>query len=143
MTSSESSLYAATECIGLRARRFSRVVSRHYEEALREAGLTPHQFTLLVAVAMKRSLSPIELARTLDLDKSTLSRNLRLLIQSKLLVREARSIGGHSVRISRKGREVLHRAFPAWKKAQEDVTALLGADVVSRLDGMIAATAKG
>lgn len=142
MVPNDSVLYAATGCIALRARRLSRVVNRHYEHALRDAGLTPGQFSLLAAVAIKEPLSPSALARTLDLDKSTLSRNLRPLIQSKFLVCQVRNAGGQSVRITRRGREVLHRTLPAWKKAQVEVMALLGADVVSRLDGMIAATAK-
>ena len=140
MAPNDAALSEASGCIALRARRLSRVVNRHYEDALRDAGLTPGQFTLLAAVAITEPLSPSALARTLDLDKSTLSRNLRPLLRSKFLVCEARNAGGQSVRITRKGREALHRALPAWKNAQAKVMALLGADVVSMLDGMIAAT---
>ena len=136
-------LYSAAGCIALRARRFSRLVTRHYERALREAGLTQGQFSLLGAVAMEEPLSPIALARILDLEKSTLSRNLRPLIESKFLVCEAGNAGGQSLRITRKGREVLRRALPAWKKAQVKMIALLGADAVSTLDAMIAAMAEG
>jgi DNA-binding MarR family transcriptional regulator len=133
---------AVAGCIALRARRFSRVVNRHYEHAMRGAGLTPSQFTLLAAVAIMEPVPPIALARTLDLDKSTMSRNLRPLIQSKFLVCEVGNAGGQTVRITRIGRSVLRRALPAWKKAQVEVMALLGPDVGSRLDEMIAATAK-
>ena len=143
MVPHDSVLYSAAGCIALRARRFSRLVTRHYERALRDAGLTQGQFSLLGAVAMKEPLSPIALARMLDLEKSTLSRNLRPLIESKVLVCEAGNAGGQSLRITRKGREVLRRAHPAWKRAQAKMIARVGADALSTLDGMIAAMAEG
>lgn len=136
-------LRAATRCIALRARRLSRLVTRHYEHQLRDTGLTVAQFSLVGVVALKQPLSPIALARMLDLDKSTLSRNLRPLIGSNLLVSESADAGGQSLRITDKGWETLDRALPAWKKAQREVLARLGGDVASRLDGMIAAMASG
>lgn len=138
----EGALHAATQCIALRARRFSRLVTRRYELALRDVGVTAAQFTLMGAVAIKQPVSPIDLARMLDLDKSTLSRNLRPLIRSKFLTSEGRTAGGQSLRITRKGRDLLSRALPQWRKAQAEVTAILGITVVSRLDGMIAAMAR-
>lgn len=140
--SSDATLRAATQCVALRARRFSRLVTRHYEHALQEAGLTPAQFSLLGVVALQQSISPIALARMLDLEKSTLSRNLRLLIESKLLISRARKEGGQSLSITAKGRVLLQRALPAWRKAQAEVLALLGEDAVFQLDGMIANMAK-
>jgi len=65
------------------------------------------------------------------------------LIESKFLICEAGNAGGQLLRITRKGREVLRRALPAWKKAQAKMIALLGADAVSTLDAMIAAMAEG
>lgn len=137
----EAAQQAATQCIALRARRLSRLVTRHYEHALRDVGLTATQFTLIGAVAIEQPLSPIDLARMLDLEKSTLSRNLRPLIESKFLISRTRDKGGQFLSLTRKGRGALRRALPEWKKAQGKVMALLGGDVVSRLDGMIAAVA--
>jgi DNA-binding MarR family transcriptional regulator len=136
-------LRAATRCINLRVRRPSRLVTRHFEHALQDTGLSAARFSLMGMVALKQPLSPIALAGMLDLDKSTLSRNLRPLIHSGVLISKPVSAGGQSLLITRKGRAVLQRALPAWKKAQVEVLAMLGEDVVSRLDGMIAAMAEG
>ncbi len=125
----------------MRTRRLSRLVSRRYEHAFRDVEITAAQFTLIGVVAMKQPLSPIALARMLDLEKSTLSRNLRPLINSGFVDSETRDEGGQSLTITAKGRAVLQRALPAWKKAQSEVMALLGQDVVSKLDTMIAAMA--
>lgn len=73
----------------------------------------------------------------LDLEKSTLSRNLRPLIASKLLRSIGPKEGGQLLRVTPKGRDTLHKAIPAWRKAQAEVVSLVGEDVVSELDGMI------
>lgn len=142
MTPDDRALRAATACLALRARRFSRLVTRHYERALRETGLTPAQFSLLGAVALHQPLSPSALARMLDLEKSTLSRNLRPLIGSKLLVSGTGEERGRTLRVTARGKALLQRALPAWRTAQAEALARLGESVGPRLDGMIAAMAQ-
>lgn len=138
----DAELRDAMRCIALRARRFSRLISRRYDHALRETGLTAAQFSLLGAVTLKQPVAPVELARMLDLEKSTLSRNLRLLITSKLLASEVRKTGGQLLTVTPKGRDLLGKAIPAWREAQTDVISLIGEDVVSKLDRMIAKIGK-
>ena len=138
----DESLDSLALCIALRTRRLSRLITRRYDHGLRETGLTVAQFILLGMVALNQPVSPTSLGRMLDLEKSTLSRTLRPLIESKFLISEAASAGGQSLRITRKGHEQLRRALPAWKEAQREVLAMLGGDAVSQLDQMIAAIAK-
>lgn len=135
---SDSELRAATQCIALRARRFSRLVSRHYDHALREAGLTAAQFSLMGAIALKQPVSPASLSRMLDLEKSSLSRNLRLLIASRFVISEGPREGGQSLSVTAKGRAVLQQAMPAWRRAQAKIISLTGRDIVGKLDEMIA-----
>jgi len=134
---------AATEgrsCIALRARRLSRVVTKLFEDALRGHGITVAQFTLLGAAVLEGPLQPARLARMLDLEKSTLSRNLRLL-EAAGLVRIASADGepGRRVTATDRGRRKLVYALPAWREAQALAVGALGDVVVGRLDAMIAA----
>jgi DNA-binding MarR family transcriptional regulator len=130
----------ATRCIALRARRLSRLVTRLFEDALRGGGITVAQFTLLAATVLEGPLQPARLGRRLDLEKSTLSRNLELL-EAAGLVRIASSEDGAGQRLTatERGRRTLIAALPAWRKAQARALAALGDVVVGRLDGMIAA----
>lgn len=137
MTHLEAELHRATQCVALRARRFSRLITRRYDRVLRDAGLTAAQFSLLGAVALKQPVPPIALARMLDLEKSTLSRNLRPLMASRLLASEGSKEGGQLLMVTPKGRDTLRKALPAWRKAQTDVVSLIGEDIVAKLDGMI------
>jgi len=69
----------ATRCIALRARRISRLVTKLFEDALRESPITVAQFTLLGASIIGGPLQPARLAKMLDIEKSTLSRNLAMI----------------------------------------------------------------
>lgn len=130
---------AGTSCMAMRARRFSRLVTRRYERALRETGLTPSQFNLLGAIELKHPVSPAALARMLDLDKSTLSRSLRPLITEGLLVPKITGEGRRSLSLTPIGRKLLLRAIPAWQKAQAEMISRLGAEASKKLDKMISA----
>jgi DNA-binding MarR family transcriptional regulator len=130
----------ATRCIALRARRLSRLVTKLFEDGLRDQAITVAQFTLLGATVLEGPLQPARLARMLDLEKSTLSRNLALL-EAAGLVRVDRSGAGAGCRITatKRGRRVLLDALPAWREAQEQAIAAIGGSAVDRLDAMIGA----
>jgi len=130
----------ATRCIALRARRLSRLVTKLFEDALRDQEITVAQFTLLGATVLEGPLRPARLARLLDLEKSTLSRNLQLLETAGLLRIEGGPGGaGQMVRVSDRGRRALVRALPAWQEAQRRAIEAMGDVVVGRLDAMIGA----
>jgi len=129
-----------TRCVALRARRLSRLVTRLFEQALREHRITVAQFTLIGATILEGPLRPARLARLLDLEKSTLSRNLRLLEATGLLRVEGTAEGaGQLVHATGRGKRTLVRALPAWRAAQQRAIEALGGVVVERLDSMIAA----
>ncbi len=129
----------ARRCIALRVRRLSRLVTGVFEEAFRAHPITVAQFTLLGAAVLEGPLQPARLARMLDLERSTLSRNLRLL-EAEGLVRITGSVsGGQRIEATERGRRVLVKALPGWRMAQERAIAALGDAAVARLDGMIAA----
>lgn len=128
----------AHRCVALRARRLSRLVTRLFEEALRDEPVTLPQFTLVGATILKGPLSPAQLARELDLDKSTLSRNLRLLERAGLLRCEEAAGGvGQRIHPTDRGRRVFVRALPAWRAAQARAVEAMGAGVIERLDDIL------
>lgn len=127
-------------CIALRARRLSRLVTRLFEQAFREEGITIAQFSLIGATILKGPLPPARLARLLDLEKSTLSRNLKLLEGAGLLrIESGVHGGGQLVWATERGKRTLVRALPAWRTAQHRTVEAMGGVVVERLDAMITA----
>ena len=117
------------ECLATRTLLLNRTISGLYNEALRPLGLTTAQLTLLVIVAKRGPVSPGEVAKRLNMDKSTLSRNVRLMEDHGWLSvspDQGQSGRSQSLTIESKGRKLIEKALPLWQGAQERARELLG-----------------
>ena len=130
----------AMTCAGFNLRRASRAVTQHFDHALASVGLRTTQFTLLGALALAGPVSTNELAHGLVMDRTTLTRNLRLLRDAGLVATQP---GGREVRfvLSDAGRDALARAIPVWREAQGGIVTAFGADrwptMVAELDRLV------
>jgi DNA-binding MarR family transcriptional regulator len=130
---------AARVCACLNLRRTSRSVTRLYDEALQPSGLKSTQFVVLVAIAAEVEPTLPRLARVLDLDRSSLTRNLQPLERLGLLrKRGVDTPGAATVRLSRKGEKVLLDTIPLWVTAQKSFEARLGPERWETLLGDLA-----
>jgi len=122
------------ECVGFRVRMLNRIVTAIYDGALASAGLTTSQFTVLVAIANRGKSKPRELARLLQMDESTLSRNVeRMCVKGWLRLEPEGDRRSHLIQITDKGEASIRKGLPAWQQAQEVVTGELGAETVAAL----------
>ena len=121
-------------CLLTRTRRLSRLVTNTYDQALRPFGVNAPQFSLLVLIAKFGPASRAEIGRVNYQDRSTLTRNLALLL-GQGWVRELATECGRSrpIEISPKGRQLLAAAAPAWRDAQTEVRRLIGDDAASNI----------
>jgi DNA-binding MarR family transcriptional regulator len=121
---------AARHCMCLETRRIARRVTRAYDEALRPHGLRITQFTILGAATLSRGAATItELADALDMERSTLSRNLNLLEETGWIRRDpAKGRRARPVSITPEGARMFRAAMPAWREAQRSLRRALGAD---------------
>src|SRR5215210_6976612 len=106
----------AATCAGFNLRRASRAVSQHFDHALAPAGLRMTQFTLLAAFAIGGTPSLGDLAGALVTDRTTLSRNLRVIREAGLI--EAVPDADRRVqrfRLTERGRATLDAALPLWQ----------------------------
>jgi len=122
------------ECVGFRVRKLNRVVSAIYDGALASTGLKTSQFTVLVAVANRESVRPAELAKLLQMDESTLSRNVeRMRVKGWLRLESEEDRRSHLIHVTDKGQALIRKGLPAWQQAQEVITGRLGADGVAAM----------
>jgi len=75
---------SADDCFALR--QASRHISKLYERHLSEAGITPTQFTILTTLGRCPSLTMANLATAMVMDRTTLVRALKPLLQIGLVV---------------------------------------------------------
>jgi DNA-binding MarR family transcriptional regulator len=124
----------ATTCLCRKARVAARTLTRFYDRHFGESGIEPTQFNILVAIRLTEPVSMIRLADILGLERTTLTRNLALL-QRDGLVTTARGKDArqrlHSLTAT--GRQVLKKALPRWKRAQQAAISVLGQEDFARI----------
>src|SRR5262245_39739582 len=120
---------AATGCACRNLRRTARAVTQLYDDTLRPSGLRITQFTLLVAAAISQPAPITRLADALDLDRTTLARDLKPLTERGLVeIAAGEDRRTRLVRLTRQGREAIARAYPLWQQAQARIVQGSGAD---------------
>ena len=128
----------ARECLVVRLRMLNRVVTNIYDDALRPLGVKASQLNILVVVARLGLARPADVCERLQLDTSTLSRNVERMKTKGWLEVVADDDGrAQPFRLTAKGRRLLERVMPAWEKAQEKVKKLIGADTVASIAAAI------
>jgi DNA-binding MarR family transcriptional regulator len=121
-------------CLGYRTRKLARAVTRLYNDRLRPLGLNLTEMNLLAAIAAQGSVQPARLGRAMALEKSTLSRNSsRLVERGWVEVRDHPDGRGVLLTVTARGNEMLLRAVPVWKQAQQQAQSLV-AEALADLD---------
>ena len=117
----------AIVCACATARRTSRAVTQFYDSWLRRYGIEGPQFALLAMLERLGPCNQATMGRHFDLDKTTLSRNLKLLKTRRWIEFTAGTDGRERrVALTATGRRRLAAARPAWRSAQHRLRAALG-----------------
>ncbi len=127
--SRESALHMRRYCASANLRRAARVVTRHYNRALRAYGITAIQLPVLAAISAGGHRSISSLAADLDLERSTIVLKRRALIEM-----EAGKDRRAAVPIlTPRGRKTLAAAFRAWQRAHDAITGAYGDEAYDAL----------
>ena len=111
---------ATTPCLCNALRQASRAVSRLYDDELRGVGLRTTQYSLLRYLEHFGAVRQRDLGAATSLDETTLTRNLRPLIDAGWVAIEAgKDRREKLVRITDAGVAKLAKARPAWERAQQ------------------------
>ena len=121
-------------CACQKMREASRKITRMYDESLRPAGIKATQFNVLTVVALKDEATLTELAETLGMERTTLSRNLGPLERNGLIKVSAEGYRrARSANITNKGVVVMEKALPLWRLAQKSLKRRLDDEVWNRI----------
>ncbi len=129
---------ASASCISTRVRQLSRIVTRVYDDAMRPLGITASQFTLLTQLAQQDGITAVEIGHSLDIEKSTLSRNLkRLLALGHITMDPPAGRRGRGLHLTPKGEMVIQQGFLVWREAQTRTIRVMGPESRSILDNLL------
>ncbi|MDH3195709.1 MAG: MarR family winged helix-turn-helix transcriptional regulator [Hyphomicrobiales bacterium] len=114
-------------CLCFNLRKATRALTQSYDAALKPAGITTPQFTLLTLLEKRGPISLSPLAGALGMDRTTLTRNLKPLQRDGLVA----SASGDDRRVrlldlTAAGRSRLRAAEPLWRAVQLRVAESFG-----------------
>lgn len=125
-------------CTNFKLRQLARRVSQLYDAEVGKAGLKTTQYSLLSHVLRLGPVRPGDLAQAMTLDASTLTRNLKPMVDAGWLEMssgdDARS---RLVHITDTGRDKRAEAQRHWKAAQDGLNQLLGVERVRAIHALV------
>jgi len=112
-------------CLCLHVQRAARALARRFDEALRPAGLTNGQFSLLMSLNRPQPPDMASVASLLAMDRTTLTAALKPL-ERRGLVAVTTDPSDRRIRrmkLTPEGSRVLAAAVPIWERTHEEVEA--------------------
>lgn len=125
-------------CTNFKLRQLLRLVSVHYDAEMAHVGLKTTQYSLLSSITAHGPIRAVELAREMHMSASTLSRNLRPLLEAGW-VEQAPGPDARSwlIQVTAHGAAKRAEAQRRWRIAQEALNERLGARHVAALHALI------
>lgn len=128
-----------TVCHCVNLRRAANTISKIYDAKLHTIGLSVNQFYLLVSLNELGTASVSDLANYVGLDRSTLVRTLKPLLNSGLIVdRSMQSQRNRSLQLTESGVQKLEEGTPVWNEAQKLVEDKVGAENIRTVELIVA-----
>ena len=123
----ETTLLVRDSCLCLHVQRAARALARRFDDAFRPLGLTNGQFSLMMSLNRPEAPSMASVALLLAMDRTTLTAALKPL-QRRGLVRvtaDRKDRRSRLMSLTAKGRRLLVRAVPVWRRTHLEIEALL------------------
>lgn len=125
-------------CTNLKLRQLNRMATRHYDHYVAKSGLKNTQYSLLSYVATLGPIRPSDLARRMQMDASTLTRNMQPLVaQGWLTIGAGDDARSRLVEVTEAGRAKRVEGQRAWKEAQVALNEKLGIERVAMLHQLL------
>ncbi len=117
------------ECVYFNLKKTSRMVGQMYNRHMRNSGLKGTQYTLLRALSHSGRVAVSKFAERMDIDRTTLTRNLKLLEKEGLIrIESGQDRRVRFIELTDEGDAALKKAQPLWVKAQSEMLERIGPD---------------
>jgi DNA-binding MarR family transcriptional regulator len=115
-------------CLCLASRRAARAITSAYDRRLRPHGIRITQFSILAMLMLRGPTALGELAKGLGLERTTLTRNLALLDSKGWIAIRPGDADSRAriITVTKTGRLLVHKAYPDWRKVQEQFSGAFG-----------------
>lgn len=117
-------------CISGKILKCQRVISGIYRKHLQPFEITSSQLSILFICTKLENVNQAKLSKILKLEKSTVSRNIKRLLDRKLIKKEK----GQVMTITHVGKLLLEQIIPEWDKAKIEAKKALKKEGEAALD---------
>lgn len=111
-------------CIGSRLRRLSRIVDNHFRQAINDFNITENQMTILFFLYKKGKIEQGKIGELLVLQRSTVSRNIKLLEKENYLVKSVNY--RPDIELTAEGYKLVKQLIPLWNEVMNELAIKLG-----------------
>lgn len=127
-----------SQCLLLNTVMAARALTRRYDERLRPFDVSVVQFSVMAIVDGAAGRTVTDMAKRIAVDRTTMLRNLDLLVRKGLVKAEPAEKGnGRVFELTDTGQTLLAQLIPEWRKAQTELrTLLVGHDKDGLLDAL-------
>jgi DNA-binding MarR family transcriptional regulator len=117
------------DCANMNIRRASRGIGQFFDDQMKGADVLPTQFSLMILLDRLAPASISTIAETIGMERTTLTRNLKLLERDDLVAQET----GADARVRHyaltpEGKDVVKQSWAYWQKAQDAFSSKFGAE---------------
>jgi DNA-binding MarR family transcriptional regulator len=121
-------------CACVNVRRAARAITRIYDKALEPSNLKVTQYSMLANIMHSGPINLSNLAQVLNLDRTTLVRNLKSMEASGFTENVATSDPRERlIALSASGRQAVEAALPYWRAAQKQMRDAFGRERLEQL----------
>lgn len=125
-------------CINARIRRLHKTVEGIYQAVLGPFNLKGSMLSILFITGKKEGINHKEISESLVLDPSTVSRDLKKLINQKYIhTKKGKDPRVRELYLSKEGLELVNDISPLWYSTHQKVEKLLGEKNLNKLDEML------
>lgn len=118
--------YDLEHCIGNRLRRLSRIIDKDFRSSLKDYDITESQLSILFALRKMGRVEQGKVAEALVLERSTMSRNAKLLEKKGIIIRT--SDYRPEIELTQKGEDLVNLIIPIWENLMDTFMDRLGKD---------------
>ncbi len=127
MTASDDDLYMKfANCLILNTIQTARAVTRRYDNRLKPLGVTVIQFSVMSLIRKHKDMTINALSERIAMDRTTLTRNLDVLVKKGLVTKRAAEKGNAKVcQLTKEGDRLLDELIPIWLASREELRGVL------------------
>jgi DNA-binding MarR family transcriptional regulator len=123
--------YDLEHCIGNRLRCLSRIVDKDFRASLKDFDITESQLSMLFALTKLGRVEQGKIGETLVLERSTVSRNVKLLEKREILTKTTDY--RPEIELTPKGHKLVETLIPVWEGLMDSLMDKLGNEGIKNI----------